>query len=70
MTDSMWTEPEITINGKKLSIGETMTVRVALESFVLSLNEEGLGPDAVDLTSGYLKQARSIMGKVYGAAPQ
>jgi hypothetical protein len=32
-------EPEITINGTRLSFGQAMTVRVAIESFASSLSE-------------------------------
>ena len=37
---------EVTINGTKLSVGQAMTVHVALQSFATSLNEaDSLGDD-------------------------
>lgn len=37
-------EPEIIINGVKMSEGEAMTIRVAIGSFSISL-QDGLGDD-------------------------
>jgi hypothetical protein len=37
-------EPDITINGVSLTTAQAMTVRVAIESFAMSL-DEGLGDD-------------------------
>ena len=37
-------EPCIMINGKMLTSGESMTIRVAIESFALTL-KDGLGDD-------------------------
>jgi hypothetical protein len=49
-------EPSIIINGIKLSNGESMTVRVAIESFYSYLTEEGLGDDemGIKIRDGYL----------------
>ena len=38
-------EPDIMINGHALSEGESMTVRVAIQSFAMSLQSDGLGSD-------------------------
>lgn len=38
-------EPTITINGQTLTVGQAMTVRVALESFAMDLTKRGLGND-------------------------
>ena len=38
-------EPNIIINGHELSESQAMTLRVSLETFVLSLRKEGLGED-------------------------
>ncbi len=38
-------EPSITINGFKLDGAQSMTVRVAIESFAVMLQEDGLGDD-------------------------
>lgn len=38
-------EPLITIYGKELNISQSMTIRVAIESFASDLLENGLGDD-------------------------
>lgn len=38
-------EPAITINGKALTPAQAMTLRVALGSFYMSLDVDGLGAD-------------------------
>lgn len=50
-------EADITISGQKLSESQSMTVRVALQTFGLTLQEDGLGPDArhLNATEGYLR---------------
>jgi len=46
-------EPDITINGTKLSFGQAMTVRVAIESFAGYIS--GLSPEArVGIFNGYM----------------
>ncbi len=40
-----FTEPEITINGTKLTPAQAMTLRVALGSFYMSIDVDGLGED-------------------------
>jgi hypothetical protein len=37
----MMEEPEITINGTVLTVGQAMTVRVAVSNFAASLDEHG-----------------------------
>lgn len=39
-------EPIITVNGTPLTSAEAMTVRVALETFDMTLAADGLGDDA------------------------
>ena len=39
-------EPIITVNGIRLTDAQAMTVRVAIESFAMSLKTDGLGDDA------------------------
>jgi hypothetical protein len=55
-------EPNLVINGHVLSDGQTMTFRVALETFVISLQKEGLGEDDTGkaITEGYLNCAKEI----------
>ncbi len=45
MSDEREQEPRIAINGVELTFAEAMTLRVALQSFLLSLSAEGLGGD-------------------------
>ena len=42
-------EPIIIINGVQLTDAQAMTIRVAMESFVMDLFENGLGDDKVGL---------------------
>lgn len=56
-------EPNIVINGKLLTVGQAMTVRVAIGSFLMSL-EEGLGDDehGKAMTEAYRTRIREICG--------
>lgn len=42
---SLGDEPDITINGVKLTTAEAMTVRVALSSLMMNMVRDGLGDD-------------------------
>jgi hypothetical protein len=55
-------EPAITIHGQPLTTGQAMTVRVALQSFATSLQEDGLGRDqhGLEMTEAYLARIREI----------
>jgi hypothetical protein len=55
-------ESVITVNGIRLSEGQTMTVRVALLHFVADLQESGLGDDEVGkgICAGYTARASEI----------
>jgi len=59
-------EPKITINDQQCSEAESMTIRVALESFATELKSIGLGDDenGKALTEGYLRQIESIRSKI------
>ena len=63
----MYKESSIIMNGVELSYAEAMTVRVAVESFSMSLVEEGLGEDEMGkkLTEGYLNAITNIRTKMY-----
>lgn len=56
------TEAAITINGQPLTVGQSMAVRCALQSFATSLSEEGLGDDEHGraMTAAYLARIREI----------
>ena len=57
------TEPDITVNGVKLTLGQAMTVRVALGSFAMDLQNHGLGDDEVGkgMKQGYLNAISAIV---------
>lgn len=54
-------EPAIIINGVRLTTGQAMTVRVALGSFAMSLND-GLGDDehGRQMTAAYRERLREL----------
>jgi hypothetical protein len=55
-------EASITINGHVLTTAQAMTVRVALSSFSMTLQDEGCGDDEHGklMTKGYLAAAAGI----------
>jgi len=55
-------EPDIVINGSVCTNAQSMTMRVAIGSFVMGLVNEGLGDDEVgkNIRDGYLKAANEI----------
>lgn len=57
-------EPHIIVNGVPLTEGQSMTVRVALSSFLMRLEEEGLGNDerGKNITKGYIAAGRAVEG--------
>lgn len=61
-------EPLITIWGKELSIGQSMTLRVALTNFRNDLKEDGLGEDEMGkvMTDSYLARAEEILSIMLG----
>lgn len=52
----MWHEAEIIIAGVKLTSAQSMTVRVALSSFISDMYVHGLGEDQIgkEIAQGYL----------------
>ncbi len=59
-----WTEADITINGKALSFGQSMALRVAASSFLMSLSEpDALGDDdnGRGIAKGYKARMAEIM---------
>lgn len=56
-------EANIVVDGTPLSIGEAMTVRVALATFASELSDTGLGDDerGKAMTSSYITNVRNIM---------
>lgn len=55
-------EAEITINGRRVTSGQSMTIRVALEAFAMDLQANGLGNDAHGkaMAALYLAQVREL----------
>lgn len=56
-------EANIIIEGHHLTYQESMTIRVAMNNFLMTLNEEGLGDDDLGkkLTASYRLHARSVL---------
>jgi hypothetical protein len=57
------TEPAITINGRALTVGQAMTVRVAIATLSEKLSEYGLGDDehGIRTTAAYLDRCDEII---------
>lgn len=55
-------EAAITIEGKRLTTAQSMTIRVALNNFSLDLHHDGLGDDenGKTLVKSYLKRIDEI----------
>jgi hypothetical protein len=59
-----WYEPQIKIGLTDLSVGEAMTLRVALESFLMGLQDKhALGDDehGIRMRDGYIYQGTRIL---------
>ena len=61
-----WKENDIFINGHKLSVGEAMTLRVAVTHFHAWLKNEGLGDDEHGraMVSGYRANCENMFQKM------
>jgi len=59
-------EPYIVINGAPLTEGQAMTLRVALSSFVMDLQDNGMGDDehGKRMKEAYLARAAEIFAKM------
>ena len=55
-------EAIISVNGIRLSDGQSMALRVAVESFVMTLSSDGLGDDQMGklLADGYMSRLEEI----------
>lgn len=64
----MCCEPLITIWGKELSIYQSMTIRVAIESFAIDLMHNGLGDDDMGkkMVAGYMQRIEEIRALILG----
>ena len=56
-------EASIIINGVVLTNAEAMTVRVALNGFIMELSENGLGDDehGKAMTKAYIEKAKNVL---------
>lgn len=66
-----WIEADVTINGTQLTKAQSMTLRVALESFAMSLSHDGLGNDehGEKMAAAYLARASEIRESMYRGQP-
>lgn len=62
-----WTEANIVINGEELSYAESMTLRVAINSFLSEMQHSGLGDDEVGkaLSKSYIHNSKEIIKKIH-----
>ena len=63
-----WTEADITINGKALSLGQSMALRVAASSFLMTLSEpDALGDDddGRGIAKGYKARMTEVMSMLH-----
>lgn len=62
-----WREATIVMNGVELTSAESMTIRVALESFASDLVQNGLGDDKHGkfIAGAYLNAVAKIREKMY-----
>lgn len=63
MEEKGFREATIVVNGQELTVGESMTVRVALSLFANDISVNGLGDDAHGkvMKGAYLRNVRRIM---------
>lgn len=54
--------PKIEINGVKLTVGQAVTVRVAISAFITSIQNDGLGDDehGRKMAEAYIDRAREV----------
>lgn len=64
-------EADVTINGERLTFAQSMTLRVAIGSFLMSLGDhemrKALGPE---LARGYEARANEINVHIFRGLPQ
>jgi hypothetical protein len=59
---SNFDEATITIDGEPLTLAQSMTLRVALASFLMDIEAHGLGEDKIgkEIAEGYLRNGRVV----------
>lgn len=65
--DNIYKEPEITVDGIELTDAQSMTLRVAINSFAMDLRHDGLGDDAHGkrMTELYLERIKEINAIIF-----
>jgi hypothetical protein len=60
--DKYQLEPKITINGVELTVGQSMTVRVAIAALIINIQSDGLGDDEHGkiMATAYIDRAREV----------
>jgi len=60
-------EAHIIINGVELTFSQAMTLRVAIGSFLLTLNDKGLGDDKIGkkICENYIRSASEIQTLIH-----
>ena len=66
LSDSeLFEEAKITINGLKCSMGEALTLRVAMESFARWLNDKDNKKSMGEIGEGYRERIEDLRAKIY-----
>ena len=60
-------EADITVNGHKLKVAESLTLRVAVNTFLMDMKYEGLGNDAhgKKMTKLYKEHSKNILKYIH-----
>jgi len=64
-----WIEADITINGQPLSFAESLTLRVAIQSFLMFLSSVQVQQDLGVISDGYSRACQSINEKLFRPKP-
>ncbi len=59
-----YTEAAVTINGQRLTVGQSATIRVAVENLAGDLANEGL--KGLEISNAYLARIEELRGLMYG----
>jgi hypothetical protein len=62
--DSGLTEATVVINGKQLSLAESMALRVAVTGYAMMVSETSFAKELGPIANGYRHQLRAIFEKM------
>ncbi len=67
--DVDFTEASVAVEGHELNFAESLVLRVALETFVMQLQENGLGDDAKGraLAANYIRNGLAVLKHIANA---